>query len=255
MAAQSYYNSEGLTAPKPSGPYQQLYGDGNGSSMYRSDSTDIHQSLEEDQALKARIRRLRLISRIVGLLLAIATLVTQALTLHKFLTTRHTRKAVSRSDGSMIRRTPWHQDSKVWPTYMYFSVAAVTVILYLITLISYKKSVKAANKATYVTTTFTWVVMAGNLIVWIVAASLYRKEKKVDDLWGWTCSDAARAIQGIFEDDVDFKTFCNVQSVSWYTGLAQIAAILLTIVILFLVVMRKKSKRELKSFGLEQVTK
>jgi hypothetical protein len=90
---------------------------------------------------------------------------------------------------------------------------------------AYKFGVEKANKAATVATTFTWVVMLGNLIVWCVAASLYRTEKdkdgKSNDLWGWTCSPLAREIQKEFAVEVDFDKFCNVQvslSSRWCRG-------------------------------------
>lgn len=99
---------------------------------------------------------------------------------------------------------------------MYFLVAGISVLLNLIIILSYIFSgVKHANKAATIATTFTWIVMLGNLIVWSVAASLYRTEKdkngKSNDLWGWTCSPAAKLIQKEFAEDVDFNQYCNVQ--------------------------------------------
>jgi TRAP-type uncharacterized transport system fused permease subunit len=99
---------------------------------------------------------------------------------------------------------------------MYFLVAGIAVLLNLVILVSYLLGgVKHANRAAIISSVFTWVVMVGNLVVWIVAASLYRTEKdkngKSDDLWGWTCSAAARAIQKEFAQEVNFDRFCNVQ--------------------------------------------
>jgi hypothetical protein len=137
------------------------------------------------------------------------------MTLHKFISTKDVFKMVVKADGSHVSRTAWAKDSKVWPTWMYFLIAAISVLLNFIILFSYKFGVEKANKAAVVATTFTWVVLLGNLIVWCVAASLYRTEKdkngKSNDLWGWTCSAAARAIQKEFADQVDFDRFCNVQ--------------------------------------------
>lgn len=98
---------------------------------------------------------------------------------------------------------------------MYFSVAAVSVLLNFLTVFAYKFGVDKANVASYVTTTFSWVIMIGNLVVWSVAAGMYRREKdkdgKSNDLWGWTCSAGARAIQKEFAKEVDFNAQCNTQ--------------------------------------------
>ena len=57
--------------------------------------------------------------------------------------------------------------------------------------------------------------MLGNLVVWSVAAAMYRNEKDKDgknsDLWGWTCSAGAKAIQKEFVGEIDFDRFCDVQ--------------------------------------------
>jgi hypothetical protein len=137
------------------------------------------------------------------------------MTLVKFISTKDTYRTVVQANGHTIQRTAWAKDTRAWPTWMYFAVAAVSVILNFGTVFSYKFGVDKANVASYVTSTFSWVIMLGNLIVWSVAAGMYRGEKdkngKSNDLWGWTCSAAARAIQKEFADDVDFDRFCNVQ--------------------------------------------
>jgi hypothetical protein len=136
------------------------------------------------------------------------------MTLAKFLGTKDTYRIVIQN-GLPIRRTAWAKDTRAWPTWMYFAVAVVSVILNFGTDFSYKFGVERAKVASYITSTFSWVVMLGNLIVWSVAAGMYRCEKdkggKSNDLWGWTCSAGARAIQKEFAGDVDFDRFCNVQ--------------------------------------------
>ncbi|KAF2177852.1 hypothetical protein K469DRAFT_719324 [Zopfia rhizophila CBS 207.26] len=202
---------------------------------------------QEDRHLKARIRRLRLVSRVLALCISIATFIPITLTLHKFLTTQNVYHNVVKPDGTVVNRTAWAKDSKVWPTWMYFLVAAIAVLLNLIILLSYRCGIDSANKAAMVATAFSWIVKIGNLVVWSVAAGLYRREKdlngKSNDLWGWTCSAAARAIQKEFSNEVDFNKFCNVQSVSWYAGLVQVGAAVLTIFIYFLVFRRLQTKK------------
>ena len=157
---------------------------------------------------------MRVISRVVGLVISIATLVPITMTLHKFLTTQHIFKTITDPNGNLITRTAWAKDSKVWPTWMYFVAAAITVLLNLGILISYKFSVEKANRVAMVASIFTWFVLVSNLVVWCVAATLYRTEKdkngKSNDLWGWTCSPLAQKIQKDF-GEVDFDRFCNIQ--------------------------------------------
>lgn len=87
------------------------------------------------------------------------------------------------------------------------------------TVFAYRFGIEKANVASYITSTFSWIVILGNLIVWSVAAGVYRNEKdkggKSDDLWGWTCSAGARAIQKEFVGEVDFDRFCNIQVCSF----------------------------------------
>ncbi|KAF1839568.1 hypothetical protein BDW02DRAFT_526 [Decorospora gaudefroyi] len=172
------------------------------------------------------------------------------MTLVKFLRTQNTYRTVVLPDGTSESRTAWARDTRAWPTWMYFAVAAVSVLLNFATVFSYKFGVEKANTASYVTSGFSWVVMVGNLVVWSVAAGMYRGEKdkdgKSDDLWGWTCSAGARAIQQEFAKEVDFNRFCNVQSVSWYIGLVQAGAALLTVVIYVMAFMRRRSKRKVE---------
>lgn len=166
------------------------------------------------QLLKQRIRRLRVISRTIALLISIATFIPITLTLHKFLTTQNIFKTITNAQGEVVTRTAWANDSKVWPTWMYFAIAAVTVVLHIGIMVGYMCGVGKANKVSIIASVFTWTVLVGNLVVWCVAASLYRTEKdkdgKSNDLWGWTCSPAARAIQKDF-GEVDFDRFCTVQ--------------------------------------------
>jgi hypothetical protein len=183
--------------------------------------------------------------------ISVGVFVPITLTLHKFITTQNVYHDVVHPDGTTVNRTAWAKDTKVWPTWMYFLVAGISLVLNLSIVISYCfGGVKHANRAAVVATTFTWIVMVGNLIVWGVAASLYRTEKdkdgKSNDLWGWTCSPAARAIQKEFKTEVDFDRFCNVQSVSWYIGLVQVAAAILTVIIYIFVLVRMKTKKKLK---------
>jgi hypothetical protein len=168
------------------------------------------------------------------------------MTLAKFLATKDTWRTITLSSGQTVTRTAWAKSTRAWPTWAYFAVAATSTLLNFITIFAYRYGVEKANKANYVTQTFSLVVMLGNLIVWSVAAGMYRHEMgkggKNDDLWGWTCSAGARAIQKEFKADVDFGKFCNVQSVSWYTGLVQVGAALFTLVIYGMVIMRRRSK-------------
>jgi hypothetical protein len=132
-------------------------------------------------------------------------------------------------------------------------VALASFVLNLSSLIGYFFSVKTANLTSTIATTFSVLIMAGNIVVWIVAAAIYRYEKGVvnttgkhDDLWGWTCSGAAKAIQETFKEEVPFDRFCNIQSAGWYAGLVQIGAMILSVIIFFLAMRRMKVKKQVR---------
>lgn len=283
MAAKSYYNpssfeqdqqhllspamsSPGFSSGQPS-PLKPLHLLNHGqNTQYQhaptfEDFEHLKEAKKDDVQLKVRIRRLRIISRVLTFCISIAVLVPITMTLIKFLKTKDTYHNVTNARGQSISRTAWAKDARAWPTWMYFAVAAVSVLLNFFTVFAYKFGFDKANKASYIATTFSWVMMIGNLVVWSVAAGLYRTEKdkdgKSNDLWGWTCSAGARAIQKEFASEIDFNRFCNVQGISWYIGLVQAGAALLTVIIYIMVFMRKRSKKnlqqQLRLSGFEQM--
>jgi len=199
-----------------------------------------------DQALKRRIRMLRFISRVMATLLSIGVFVPMAMMMSKFLSTRDIYRLVAEPDGTTINRTAWALQSKNWPTYMYFAIATVSLILNLCIMLSYLRDIRSANRAATIATFFTALVTVGNVVVWFVAVVIYRYEKDTNgvsnDLWGWSCSKDAEALQEAFSDVVQFEQYCNVQSTSWYIGLAQTAVSILSGVILFLAFRRRSSK-------------
>jgi hypothetical protein len=175
------------------------------------------------------------------------------MTMIRFLKTRSTYRTITRPDGTTTTRTAWANESKLWPTYAYFGVAVVSTFLNFATIFSYRAGVRRANSVSYVTSLFSWAVMLANVVVWSVAAGVYRNEKdkhgKSNDLWGWTCSPLAQAIQKEFAGEVDFNRYCNVQSASWYVGLLQAGAAVFTVGIYVLVSRRRKSKRKVEALS------
>jgi len=138
-----------------------------------------------DQRLKQRIRTLKLLSRLLALVLSLATLVPLAMTLAKYLTTKNDFFDVNGQE-----RTAWAHDSQSWYTYMYFGVALVSFVLDLATVIAYCRGIKKANNAAAVATWWGASVQVGEVVIWIVGAAVYRHGKepvdsKFRDLWGW----------------------------------------------------------------------
>ena len=169
------------------------------------------------------------------------------LTALEFQRTKTTHRPAPTPTGALTLRTPWHAHTRTWPTYAYLSVAALSTLLHILTLLSYFCSVRAANRASTLASAVVWAEHAATLGVWIAAASVYRAEKNrggvSDDLWGWACSEGAQAIQAAFRDDVDFNRSCHMQSGAWGAGLAQVAAGGLTGVVYGFVFLRARGGR------------
>ena len=108
-------------------------------------------------------------------------------------------------------RTAWPKHPKLWPTLMLLVGAGITLIVSIITLISYCCFLKKAKRSWK----FTVLKYAIHLGAWAIITILYRYEKDVhgsdNDLWGWTCSEEAAAIQAEFNDVVGFGSLCNLQ--------------------------------------------
>jgi putative Mn2+ efflux pump MntP len=143
---------------------------------------------------------------------------------------------------------------------MYFSIALSSFIFNLSALIGYFRSVKTANLASTIATWFSFIILAANIIVWAVAAAIYKYEKGVtddqgkhDDLWGWTCSGPAKAIQETFHE-VPFDKYCNIQSASWYAGLVQVGAMVLSAIIFLLAWRRKQVKKQVRRSMSDRLT-
>ena len=108
-------------------------------------------------------------------------------------------------------RTAWPKNPKLWPTFLLLIGAGITLIVSIITLISYCWFLKKAKRSWKLTVS----KYAIHLGAWAIITILYRYEKDVhgsdNDLWGWSCSEKAAAIQAEFNDVVDFSSLCNLQ--------------------------------------------
>ena len=108
-------------------------------------------------------------------------------------------------------RTAWPKHPKLWPTFMLLIGAGLTLVVSVITLISYCWFLKKA-KRNWKLTVLKYVIHLG---AWAIITILYRYEKDANgsknDLWGWTCSEEADAIQAEFNDVVGFSSLCNIQ--------------------------------------------
>ena len=108
-------------------------------------------------------------------------------------------------------RNAWPRDPKIWPTVMLLVGSGLTLLLSIITLVSYCINFSKARRSWKLTI----VQYAIHIVAWIVISTLYRYEKSLhgnnNDLWGWSCSQETTAIQQEFRGVVNFTPLCNVQ--------------------------------------------
>ena len=152
---------------------------------YHVQNQEINPLASSDQRLKQRIRILKLVSRIIALILSLATLVPLSMTLAKFLMTKNELFNVNGQE-----RTAWAKDSRAWYTYMYFGVALTSFVFDLAIVVAYCRGTKEANKVAAIATWWSTTVQVVHVVVWIVSAAVYRYGKvpvngKFRDLWGW----------------------------------------------------------------------
>ena len=151
----------------------------------------------------SRILRVwKLASQGISTLLSTVMFISMVYTTIKYQTTENTVRG---------GRTPWPKDAKLWPTFMFLATSGVTLILSIVTMLSYCCCYKKAT-ASWKLTVVKYVIHLG---VWLVVSALYRYEKGTkgnnNDLWGWSCSDKADQIQPQFNGVVGFSGLCTLQ--------------------------------------------
>lgn len=108
-------------------------------------------------------------------------------------------------------RTAWPKEPKVWPMFMLLGCAGITLLLSIITLLSYCCAFNKAQRS-WKLTVVKYVIHIGT---WVVVSTLYRYERSTNgvpnDVWGWSCSAKAAALQSQFSGVVKFSTMCSAQ--------------------------------------------
>jgi hypothetical protein len=194
------------TTPRFANSYTNL------TSTPTSPSMDMHRLRAQDRDLKRRIRMLKVASRILAVILSIATLIPLLMTISKFLATCKVQYFVNGQT-----RTAWANNTITAYTYSYAVVIGMSLILNVSVLLAYccKEGIRSANRVARVATTWAWLIITADIVILSISLSVYRYGKEpVDgrfrDLWGWTCSSAARELQEVLTS-VDFDYYCNVQ--------------------------------------------
>jgi len=192
---------------------------------------------KKDLAYKRRIRLLRLISRFGSLILNGYMLGTLSFSLAKYFLTKN--KIIS---GNVH---PWANPTKLWPTIMLLAIATVTFLMNFITLCAYLCGVGAANKTNSIFSIVGYIMLAAHVVVWAVSAGAFKMARDGHDLWGWSCSPNADAIQEEVQAFMDFGKLCTIQTGAWYTSIIEAAVYFVTFLAVILMVRRAAHKKKI----------
>jgi hypothetical protein len=94
---------------------------------------------------------------------------------------------------------------------MLLAIAGVTFIMHFVVVCTYLCGVGAANKTNKITSYIGYALLAVRVVAWAAAAGLYKKANTGNDLWGYTCSDKADAIQDEVKSYLNYNTLCVTQ--------------------------------------------
>ena len=122
-----------------------------------------------DATLKRRIRLFKAIPRLLATVLSLATFLPLAMTLVKFFETRNETLTVNGEE-----RTAWAAGTITWYTYLYFGVAAISLVLNTSILIAYCRSVKRANAVAGVADWWSYLQYVVEVLVRIASVAIYR---------------------------------------------------------------------------------
>ena len=105
----------------------------------------------------------------------------------------------------------WGASTTLWPTFMLLAVALVTLVLNIVTICAYFRSVEKANSTNNVAGYIGYGLLAVHVLVWAVSMGLFKMANTGKDLWGWSCGAGADAIQEEVISFVDFGKLCTTQ--------------------------------------------
>ncbi|MCJ1246745.1 hypothetical protein MMC30_003954 [Trapelia coarctata] len=158
-------------------------------------STHIEQEIRKTRKF---IRTVRLLSRTGSAIFNSIMFAIMAFVTSVFLSTR-----LDKVDG----RNVWPAESNTWPTYMLLTASLVTLVVEISVLCFYWFRFSRAETS--------WkLVLVENLVhfsMWLVVTFLYRYEKRLKDVWGWSCSDVGMVIQKDLNGPVNFEKLCGLQ--------------------------------------------
>ncbi|TVY51583.1 hypothetical protein LCER1_G006798 [Lachnellula cervina] len=179
--------------------------------------TEQHQQLETERAvlhtqlnsLKTKVKTLRMASRAISTALNMVMFAFMAFVIATFYATRH---------DTALGRSIWPKvDAKVWPTIMLLASSLITFLMSLFVLCFYCLCFKRASES-WKLVVVTYVVHIG---VWLVVTTLYRQQKALNDIWGWSCTEIAAKLQNEGHSKVNFQHLCKIQTASWVLSIIE----------------------------------
>ncbi|KAJ9650101.1 hypothetical protein H2201_009317, partial [Coniosporium apollinis] len=88
-------------------------------------------------------------------------------------------------------RNVWPAEGKTWPTFMLLAASLITLAIEIFILYSYWFRFSRAERS--------WKLVLvehlAHFLMWLAVTFLYRYEKRLKDVWGWSCSDIAKTLQ------------------------------------------------------------
>ncbi|MCJ1404119.1 hypothetical protein MMC11_007344 [Xylographa trunciseda] len=200
-------------------------------------SPEFQKFHEQDLRIKRRVRVLRFVSRLISTLLSAYMVASMAYALQQYFTTRDRNI----SGGGH----PWAVNTVLWPTYMVLAIATVTMMMNIITMGFYCCGVDAANKSNRFMGYLGYIVMAVHAVVWAVTTGLFKMAENGNDLYGFSCSTEADAIQEQVQSFLNFNNLCMVQTGTWIVTIIETLSYILLLVIYIYAARRAMQKRRL----------
>jgi hypothetical protein len=137
------------------------------------------------------------------------------------------------TDGRPI----WPRSPVEWPTYLLlggaflsFATAVFTMIMFCC---CYERSTRSWKLALFIN--------GIEVLYWVIVTIVYRKEKQISDLWGWSCSEVAQDLQRD-GGSVHFDKLCTLQTISWYVSIFE--TVLKIVFLMFTIWLLRKLKKE-----------
>ena len=144
-----------------------------------------------------QMKRIRLLARTISSVLNIVMFALMVFTITTFISTRH---------DSALGRSIWPRDPETWQTWLLLGASGFSLVVAVGMLIFFCCNYEKATHSWKLVLLLTGM----EIMFWIVITTIYRTEKKRDDLWGWSCTAVAKDLQN-GGGSVDFSKFCNLQ--------------------------------------------